>query len=661
MSKDVSQGRAAEVDDSRESRVTTGPMRPVSATLASVVTHPANPRKFLGNLDDLEASIREVGVIQPPVVLPAARVAAAWPAHAKKLAGAEWVVLVGARRRTAAGRVYDDPDAVLNVLAREDAIADDPLAQLDVMTAENVARSPLSPVEEARAFAEQEAAGRTQREVAGKVGCSQSHVSKRLKLLKLPEAMLTELETGQTPDDEDQEQDGGRGKRPVLQIKDALAFVDAAGDDQELMLTAYRARDDRRHHWTPAQLVTEVRRDRERQEQVDAATKKLAAEGVPVIDSAMKRFGDGYWQRRLDGAKAIEKARKDGALVAEVNSYGQVAYYSTAGKPKAADNRTPSEQKRVTDERERRKSMTARFEAAAALAARPPKLSRSAEDIIDAWLWAPGNECAQLAHKWLIAAGVGPDPALPNYRWWEEVRRADWSTRVHAAHALGIARREVQARATYRNWTATDAAWLARLTEEAGYTPSAWEQDRLDAIDPPEAEEPAPAGEPAAGPERVSLVFDHEDACCWVLHYDLQVDEPAAYAEHLTDAGDVDAAQAWATQVLAERHGIEVTGWTDGNLVPGRPARIAVHAGDTTAAGAGEWRLLHDQVDDVWLLLAGDKPHADHDGLTAAEVDQACQWATGVLADAGVVCHGWTARAGRNAVLEYVADLTGEC
>ncbi|WP_082171229.1 ParB/RepB/Spo0J family partition protein [Micromonospora sp. RV43] len=641
-------------------------MRPVSAPVADVVTHPANPRKNLGDLSELEASIREVGVIQPPVVLPAARVAAAWPAHADKLAGAQWVVLVGARRRTAAGRVYgDDPDATLNVLVREDAIADDPLAQLDVMTAENVARAPLSPVEEARAFAEQEAAGRTQRDIAQKVGCSQSHVSKRLKLLKLPEVLLAELETGQSADD-DQEQPDGK-KKPTLQIKDALAFVDAAGSDQELMLAAYRMRDDRRHHWTPAQLVNQVRSDRERQETRDAAKKKLAAEGVPVIDSAYQQFGDRYAQRRLDGAKAVAKARKDGALVAEVNTYGQVSYYSTAGKPKAADNRTPAEQQRITDERERRKAMTARFEAAAVLAAQAPKLPKAAEDIIDAWLWAPGNECAQLAQKWLRAAGVGPDPNLPNYQWWEQIRRADWNTRVHAAHALGIARREVQTRTTYRTWNQNDATWLARLVKDAGYTPSEWEQARLDAIEAPESEpaagQPEP-GEQANGPQRVSLVFDDGGACCWLLFYDSQVQKPAAYAQHLKEAGNVDAAQAWAAELLTDRHGIKVTGWTDGQFVPGQPARIAVRATDTSTATAGpvgEWRLLHDPVDDAWLLLADDKPHADHDGLAAADVDQACQWATGVMADADVVCHGWTARAGGNATLEYVADLTGEC
>ncbi|GAB3866300.1 hypothetical protein GCM10029963_79410 [Micromonospora andamanensis] len=71
-----------DVVDSPESRAVVAPMRPESVRLASVVTHPANPRKVMGDLSDLEASIGEVGVIQPPVVLPASRVAAAWPAHA---------------------------------------------------------------------------------------------------------------------------------------------------------------------------------------------------------------------------------------------------------------------------------------------------------------------------------------------------------------------------------------------------------------------------------------------------------------------------------------------------------------------------------------------------------------------------------------------------
>ncbi len=73
------------------------PMQARQVSLGSVVTHPANPRRDLGDLTELEESIRELGVLQPPVVLPAVRVAGAWPQHAAELAGAEWVVLMGDR------------------------------------------------------------------------------------------------------------------------------------------------------------------------------------------------------------------------------------------------------------------------------------------------------------------------------------------------------------------------------------------------------------------------------------------------------------------------------------------------------------------------------------------------------------------------------------
>jgi ParB/RepB/Spo0J family partition protein len=230
-----------------------------TVNLDRVAAHPGNPRKVLGDLSDLIPSIRTQGLIQPPVVLPADRVAAAWPEHAAALAKAkaDWVVLVGHRRRAAAIEVGR---AKMPVLIRRDAIADDRLAQLDAMIGENTARKALTPVEEARAFAEQEAGGRKQHEIAARAGCSQSHVSKRLQLLKLPASMLAELETGQNTDDDDDEDRDDRTKTP-LQIKDALAYVKAAEGDQFVMLAAYKLRREHRHHWSAAQLVAEVRRE----------------------------------------------------------------------------------------------------------------------------------------------------------------------------------------------------------------------------------------------------------------------------------------------------------------------------------------------------------------------------------------------------------------
>lgn len=635
--------------------------------LDRVVPHPGNPRRVLGDLADLIPSIRTQGVIQPPVVLPAARVAAVWPEHAQALADAEFVVLVGHRRRAAAARAGRTR---IPVLIRRDAIADDRLAQLDAMIGENTARKALTPVEEARAFAEQIAGGRKQYEVATRAGRSQSHVSKRLALLQLPPQMLAQLETGQALDaDDDEDQDAP--EREPLEIQDALAYVRESGGDQFVMLAAHKLAPHRRH-WSVADLCREVRREQARRTQREALTKKAQDEGVPLIDDPEKRFG-GYWkarEQRLEGKKAIAAARKAGTLAAHITD-GGLAYYSTATKPpKKTDNRSEAEEQRITDERERRKAMTARAEAAAGLAAAAPKLPEAAAaDIVDAWLYAPGNDVAQLAHKWLLAAGVGPDAALPHYRWWEQVRRGDWRTRVHAAHALALARHECHARATYHTWDQHDAAWLARLREQAGYIISPWEQARLDAIGTPL---------PAGRPQVAALTYDPDGDQCWVLYLDLAADEPAAWAGHLEDPDEGADAQSWAEALLNDEYGLDVTGWQPGQLGD-RPAQLATFAADddddhdedvgaggelvdqddAAPAGPGEYRLLYSGIDGLWMLLHDDEHLADHDGLHEDDLDGACNWATTV---AGVDCdrqvQGWQSRVGAGAGgTEYVAEF----
>jgi ParB/RepB/Spo0J family partition protein len=527
-----------------------------SATLrqvdpARVVPHPANPRKDLGDLAELQASIAEQGVLQPVVLLPADRVAAAWPQHAEQLAGAELVVLMGHRRHAASLAVRDSARATMPALIRVDAIADDPLAQLDAMTAENVARKALTPVEEARAYAEQAAAGRGQRQIAARAGCSQSHVSKRLKLLKLPAQMLRDVEAGK------------------LDVGDALVYVDKAGGDQFVMLTAYTL-GKQRDWWRPEQLVDEVRREQARQAEADALTKKAAQQGLTVIEDPRKTFGYEYWSHRLEGKKAIARARKDGTLVAHIRPQGGgLDYYSTT-RPKKTENRSAADEQRLVDERERRRATTARAEHTAALAARPPKLPPAAADIVDAWLWAPGNDLATLAGKWLTAAGVGPDPDLPPHQWWQQIRTADWPTRVHAAHALAIARHEIRARTTYRKWTHEDAAWLARLAEHTGYTPTAWEQARLAAVDA------APAS------REYRLLYDPADSA-WLL---LDADRPIADHDGL-EQDDVETAKCWAAEVLIDTpagEGLGAVEWTTRDL--GGPVEYVAATPTTATPGS---------------------------------------------------------------------------
>jgi hypothetical protein len=149
------------------------------------------------------------------------------------------------------------------------------------------------------------------------------------------------------------------------------------------------------------------------------------------------------------------------------------------------------------------------------------------------------------------------------------------------------------------------------------------------------------------------LAYDHDDNQCWALYFDLEVDDPAAWAGDLQDPDDVDAAQAWAGQLLHDGYDIEVTGWTDGQLLPGYPARIAVFAGagevgveqpeqsddvDAAPAGPGEYRLLYDPVDGIWLLLADAEPLGDQAEPRPAPAPNltACKFTTATLGQRSV-------------------------
>lgn len=515
-----------------------------AVTMTSVIVHPGNPRKNFGDLTELEESIREVGVLQPPVVLPAPRVAAAWPEYAEKFVGAEWVVLMGARRRTAAGTVYGDgEEVVLPVLIREDVIADDRLGQLDVMTAENIARQALSAVEEARSFDEQVKAGRSQREIAARMGCSQGHVSKRLKLLRLPAQMVKEIENGK------------------LDIVDALAYAEA--DDHFVMLAAHKLC--REQSWrTPAAAVKEVRAALERQAAVEAATKKLAEEGVPAIESASAKFGGQWWERELRTDRAIAKARKAGHLVAEVGGSGRITYYSSE-KPKRADNRTAAEQERLDRDRAEKLAKKARDEACARLVAAAPKVPETGAVpmLVDAVLAAVHGDAGKLAMRWLRDAGVVDLGGLSPWQFGQALRTKPWTVRAAAAYALSLGQQETHARWTNSKWNAADAAYVRMLADQAGYVITEYDQTRLDAVPAEEDDPDEPAdhvdqaddGTTATGEYR--LWFAPADGGSWVVvngNY-----EPIADNDGLTSEMAEEACY-WAKGVLADL-GVTAYGW----------------------------------------------------------------------------------------------------
>ncbi|HEY2661732.1 MAG TPA: ParB/RepB/Spo0J family partition protein [Caulobacteraceae bacterium] len=142
--------------------------------------NPDQPRRDFSEVDieELAASIREKGVLQPILVRP--------------LPGSpgEFQIVAGERRWRAAQRAgLRQMPVVIREL--------DDLEALEIAIIENVQRADLNAIEEALGYkALMERFGRTQDAVAQTVGKSRSHVANALRLLGLPEAVQLELRAG---------------------------------------------------------------------------------------------------------------------------------------------------------------------------------------------------------------------------------------------------------------------------------------------------------------------------------------------------------------------------------------------------------------------------------------------------------------------------------
>ena len=143
--------------------------------------NPRNPRKRFDDaeLDELAASIKERGVIQPVLVRAIPRVADAYE------------IIAGERRWRAAQRagLHDIPIIVIEAGDRE---------ALEIAIIENVQRADLNALEEAAGYAQLGADyGYSHADIARVVGKSRSHIANTLRLVNLPEHTRGCWPTGQ--------------------------------------------------------------------------------------------------------------------------------------------------------------------------------------------------------------------------------------------------------------------------------------------------------------------------------------------------------------------------------------------------------------------------------------------------------------------------------
>ncbi len=131
--------------------------------------NPNQPRRTFnqGDLDDLAASIKEKGILQPLIVRP--------------ISGGDYEIVAGERRWRAAqiSQLHDVPVLVRDL---------DDTEVLEIAIIENIQRADLNAVEEAAGFRQlMDKFGHTQEKLAAALGKSRSHIANLLRLLSLPE------------------------------------------------------------------------------------------------------------------------------------------------------------------------------------------------------------------------------------------------------------------------------------------------------------------------------------------------------------------------------------------------------------------------------------------------------------------------------------------
>ena len=146
-----------------------------------VVANPKNPRKTFApeDLADLTASVKAKGIVQPIIARPA-------PGSDH----GQFEIIAGERRWRAAQQagLHEVPILIQDVGDQE---------ALEIAIIENVQRSDLNPLEEARGYDQLIAEfSYSQQDLANVIGKSRSHVANTLRLLNLPASIQTMVVDG---------------------------------------------------------------------------------------------------------------------------------------------------------------------------------------------------------------------------------------------------------------------------------------------------------------------------------------------------------------------------------------------------------------------------------------------------------------------------------
>lgn len=167
----------ADVNDGAEARASTPRQPDLMVPIEQVAANPDQPRRRFDAelLNDLAASIKEKGVIQPLIV---------------RRKGSGYEIVAGERRWRASQKagLHQIPVIVRDL---------DDTEVLEVAIIENIQRADLNPVEEAAGYVQlMHKFGHTQERLAEALGKSRSHIANTMRLMQLPEIVQNFVSEG---------------------------------------------------------------------------------------------------------------------------------------------------------------------------------------------------------------------------------------------------------------------------------------------------------------------------------------------------------------------------------------------------------------------------------------------------------------------------------
>lgn len=289
--------------------------------------HPNNPRKSIGDVEELAKSIKVNGLMQNLTVVPAD---SSKPITPKS----DFIVLIG-HRRLAASKIAGLTELPCKIV---EGLSD--REQLSTMLEENMQRSDLTIYEQAEGFQMMLELGETMDTIKEKTGFSETTIRHRLNIAKLDRKKLQEAESSFQ-----------------ISIKD-LTLLEGIGDIKTRNKVLSECRDHRDFEWKVRNAVQEEKRDKAEKELLKLlkkyGVKKAPADlryydpdviTVKTFDLDLKLPKKSFkWEREPEKGKELYYIREYGSDV-------KIVY---KGSPKKAE-KTPEEIRKSNIDRNRKK------------------------------------------------------------------------------------------------------------------------------------------------------------------------------------------------------------------------------------------------------------------------------------------------------------------